>query len=170
LLGTAAVGAAMLTNGQSANAASYTITVDASKQTGSNPNFWSSTVGTGSASLTLRADLQTHYKLAQRELGMERVRGHGVLSDDMGIFHWAGNGSAPTYDWSKFDAYLAAITAAEMRPIMELSFMPTDLARTGNDRDPPSNLDIYRGLIQAVVQHAVDLYGAEDVSRWYWEV
>jgi len=147
-----------------------TISVDASNSVSGNPRFWSACVGTGTASLTLRADLQTHYKLAQRELGMERVRGHGVLSDDMGIFHWAGNGSAPTYDWSKFDAYLAAITAAEMRPIMELSFMPTDLARTGNDRDPPSNLDIYRGLIQAVVQHSVDLYGAEDVGRWYWEV
>src|SRR6187401_3405393 len=86
-----------------------TISVDASNSVSGNPRFWSACVGTGTASLTLRADLQTHYKLAQRELGMERVRGHGVLSDDMGIFHWAGNGSAPTYDWSKFDAYLAAI-------------------------------------------------------------
>src|SRR5690349_3176395 len=118
-------------------AGAQTITVDASNSPRGNPHFWSTCVGTGTASLTLRADLQTHYKLAQRELGMERVRGHGVLSDDMGIFHWAGNGSSPTYDWSKFDAYLAAITAAGMRPIMELSFMPTDLARTGSDRDPP---------------------------------
>ena len=151
-------------------ASAQIIAVDASSSVSDNPRFWSACVGTGTASLTLRADLQTHYKLAQRELGMERVRGHGVLSDDMGIFHWAGNGSSPTYDWSKFDAYLAAITAAGMRPIMELSFMPTDLARTGSDRDPPSDLDVYRGLIQAVVQHSVDLYGAEDVGRWYWEV
>jgi xylan 1,4-beta-xylosidase len=151
-------------------ASAQTISVDASDSVSGNPRFWSTCVGTGTASLTLRADLQTHYKLARRELGMERVRGHGVLNDDVGIFHWAGDGSAPTYDWSKFDAYLAAITAAGMRPIMELSFMPTDLARTGNDRDPPSNLDVYRELIQAVVQHSVDLYGAEDVSRWYWEV
>ncbi len=153
-----------------AASSAQTINVDASSSISGNPRFWSTSVGTGTASLTLRADLQTHYKLAQRELGMERVRGHGVLSDDMGIFHWGGNGSAPTYDWSKFDVYLAAITAAGMRPIMELSFMPTDLARTGNDRDPPSNLDVYRQFIQAVVQHSVDLYGAEDVGRWYWEV
>jgi len=151
-------------------ASAQTISVDASNSVSGNPRFWSTCVGTGTASLTLRADLQTHYKLAHRELGMDRVRGHGVLNDDMGIFQWAGNGAAPTYDWSKFDAYLAAIAAAEMRPIMELSFMPTDLARTGNDRDPPSNLDVYRGLIQAVVQHSVDLYGAEDVGHWYWEV
>jgi xylan 1,4-beta-xylosidase len=151
-------------------ASAQTISVDASNSVSGNPRFWSTCVGTGTASLTLRADLQTHYKLAHRELGMERVRGHGILNDDMGIFQWAGNGAAPTYDWSKFDAYLAAIAAAGMRPIMELSFMPTDLARTGNDRDPPSNLDVYGGLIRAVVQHSVDLYGAEDVGQWYWEV
>ena len=74
-----------LNGGGVASATSYTITVDASNQTAGNPRFWAASVGTGTASLTLRADLQTHYKLANRELGMQRVRGHGVLSDDMGI-------------------------------------------------------------------------------------
>jgi len=75
----------VLNGGGVASATSYTITVDASNQTAGNPRFWAASVGTGTASLTLRADLQTHYKLANRELGMQRVRGHGVLSDDMGI-------------------------------------------------------------------------------------
>lgn len=162
-MGCAVVSAAGATGAQ-------TIAVDASNSPSGNPHFWSTCVGTGTASLTLRADLQAHYKLAHRELGMGRVRGHGLLNDDMGIFHWSGGGAAPTYDWSKFDTYLAAIDAAGMRPMIELSFMPTDLASSGNDRNPPSDLDVYRQMIQAVVQHAVDLYGAEDVGRWYWEV
>jgi len=145
-----------------------TLTVDASTSPSGNPHFWSACVGTGTASLTLRADLQTHYKLANRELGMLRVRGHGVFNDDIGIFH--GTGSTPTYDWSKFDTYLAAIAAAGMRPIMELSFMPKDLAKAGNSRDPARDLTVYKQFIQAVVQHAVDKYGAADVGKWYWEV
>ena len=63
---------------------------------------------------------------------MLRVRGHGVPDDDkdsMGILHWSGTG-APTYDWTNFDKYLDAIAAAKMRPMMELSFMPKDLAKT----------------------------------------
>ena len=160
------------THGWPAQAANYTITVDASKQTAGNPRFWSAAVGTGIASLTLRADLQTHYKLANRELGMQRVRGHGVLAadaNDLAIFRWSGTGT-PTYDWTKFDTYLAAIVAAGMRPMMELSFMPKDLAKSGNSRDPPKDLNVYKQFIQAVVQHCVDKYGAEDVGKWYWEV
>src|SRR6478735_6405339 len=129
-----------------ARATSYTITVDASTQTAGNPHFWSASVGTGTASLTLRSDLQTHYKLANRELGMQRVRGHGVLNDDIGIFKAAGS-----YDWTKFDKYLDAIVSAGMRPLMELSFMPTALAKNGNSRDLPKDFNTYKQFIQAVV-------------------
>jgi xylan 1,4-beta-xylosidase len=151
--------------GPPARANNYTITVDASKQTAGNPRFWTAAVGTGTASLTLRADLQTHYKIANRELGMQRVRGHGVLNDDMGIYKGPG-----TYDWTNFDKYLDAIVAAGMRPLMELDFMPAALALTGSSRDAPKDMNAYRAFIQAVVQHCVDRYGAADVSQWYWEV
>ena len=170
LLASATLGLACLTSARTAVAANYTITVDASKNVSGMPRFWSASVGTGTASLTLRGDLQTHYKIANRELGMERVRGHGVLNDDMGIFHWTGGTAAPTYDWTSFDTYLAAIVAAGMRPLMELTFMPTALAKNGSSRDPAKDLGVYQQLIQAVVQHCVDKYGASDVGQWYWEV
>jgi xylan 1,4-beta-xylosidase len=164
-LATAAMGLVILTSGRTASAAAYTITVDVARQTAGNPRFWSASVGTGTASLTLRADLQTHYKLLNRELGMQRVRGHGVLNDDIGIYRAAGS-----YDWTKFDTYLDAIVSAGMRPIMELSFMPTALGLTGSSRDFPKDITAYRQFIQAVVQHCVDKYGAGDVGQWYWEV
>jgi xylan 1,4-beta-xylosidase len=159
-----AAAAAILANAGTAHAASFTITVDASKQT-ANPHFWSAAFGTGTASLTLRSDLQTHYKIGNRELGMLRVRGHGVLNDDMGVYKGPGS-----YDWTKFDTYLNAIVSAGMRPIMELSFMPTALAKNGNSRDVPKDYAAYKQFIQAVVQHCVDKYGAPDVGQWYWEV
>ena len=103
----------MLTSQRAANATSYTIAVDASKQTAGNPPFWSASVGTGTAALTLRSDLETHYKIGAREAGFKRVRGHGVLSDAMGIYKSAGS-----YSWTNFDKYLASIVSAGMRPIM----------------------------------------------------
>jgi xylan 1,4-beta-xylosidase len=165
ILATATVALLMAAGPRAARANNYTITVDASKQTAGNPRFWSAAIGTGTASLTLRSDLQTHYKIGNRELGMQRVRGHGVLSDAIGIYKAAGS-----YDWTKFDQYLNAIVSAGMRPIMELSFMPTALALTGNDKDAPKDYATYRQFIQAVVQHCVDKYGAADVGQWYWEV
>jgi len=155
----------ILNGGGVASATSYTITVDASNPTAGNPRFWTASVGTGTASLTLRADLQTHYKIANRELGMQRVRGHGVLSDDMGIYKGPG-----AYDWTNLDIYLNAIVSAGMRPFMELDYMPTALALTGSKIDFPNDIDTYKQFIQAVVQHCVDKYGAEDVGQWYWEV
>jgi len=163
LLGTAAPPAA---------AASYTITVDASRQTAGNPRFWSASVGTGVGIISLRADWQTHAKLANRELGMLRVRGHGALSDDkdsMAILKWSGSG-APTYNWTNFDKYLDAIAAANMRPLMELDFMPKDLAKNGDSRDAPKDLNVWKQFMQALVQHCVDKFGADDVGKWYWEV
>jgi xylan 1,4-beta-xylosidase len=165
LLAAAAVGLAVLTGAWPASGANYTITVDAARQTAGNPRFWATSVGTGTASLTLRSDLQTHYKIGNRELGFQRVRGHGVLNDDMGIYKGPGS-----YDWTKFDTYLNAIVLAGMRPLVELSFMPKALAASGNDRNPPGNYANYKAFITAVVQHCVDKYGMADVSKWYWEV
>ena len=163
---TAAIGLAMLTGQRVANATSYTITVDASKQTaGGNPPFWAAAVGTGTASLTLRSDLETHYKIGAREAGFKRVRGHGVLNDDMGIYKGAGS-----YSWTNFDKYLTAIVSAGMRPIMELDFMPTALALTGNSRDTYNSVANYKAFIQAIVQHCVDKYTATEVGQWYWEI
>ena len=161
----AAAGLLVLTSPRIASAITYTIAVDASKQTAGNPRFWSASVGTGTASLTLRSDLQTHYKIANRELGMMRVRGHGVLNDDIGIYKAAGS-----YDWTKFDTYLTAIVSAGMRPLMELDFMPTALAIGGDYHSPPQDYNAYKDFIKALVQHCVDKYGADDVGKWYWEV
>src|SRR5437763_837608 len=155
----ASLGLVMLANGRAVRATSYTITVDASKQTAGNPHFWSAAFGTGTASLTLRSDLQTHYKIGNRELGMQRVRGHGVLSDAIGIYKGAG-----TYDWTNFDKYLNAIVLAGARPLMELSFMPTALGLNGSDKDAPKDYTTYKNFIKAVVQHCVDKYGAADVG------
>ena len=159
------MGIAAVLGEQRAHATSYNITVDASKQTAGNPKFWAASVGTGTASLTLRSDLETHYKIGNREAGFQRVRGHGVLNDDMGIYKGPGS-----YSWTNFDKYLTSIVSAGMRPVMEMDFMPTALASNGNSRDSYKNATDYKNFIQAVAQHCVDKYGMADVSQWYWEI
>jgi len=151
--------------GAAGRASAVTITIDASKQTAGNPHFWSAAVGTGTAALTLRSDLETHYKIGNREVGFQRVRGHGVLSDAMAIYKSPGS-----YSWTNFDKYLTAIQQAGMRPIMEMDFMPTALALAGNDKDIYKNATDYKNFITAVVQHCVDKFGMADVAQWYWEI
>src|SRR5215472_2591915 len=144
ILATVATAVVIGTIASAARAANYTITVDASKMTAGNPRFWAASVGTGTASLTLRSDLETHYKIGNREAGFQRVRGHGVLNDDMAIYKGPGS-----YSWTNLDKYLTAITQAGMRPIMELDFMPTALALNGNSRDTYKNVTDWKNFIQA---------------------
>ncbi|HXU64112.1 MAG TPA: carbohydrate-binding protein [Polyangia bacterium] len=141
-----------------------TIWIDAAAQT-ANPHFWANSVGTGTASLALRGDLESHYKIGNREAGFQRVRGHGVLSDDMGIYKAPG-----VYEWTNLDRYLTAIAAAGMRPIMEMDFMPKALALHGDKHDIYKNAADYRSFIAAVVRHCVERFGMADVSQWYWEI
>ena len=160
-----AMGLVILAGAGGASAA--TITVDASKKTAGNPHFWSAAFGTGKAHLTLRSDWQTHVKIGNRELGAQRMRGHGLLNDEMGLYKAAGS-----YSWTNLDTYLTAITSANMRPLMELDFMPTALASGTTDimHSPPKDANAWKDFITKLAQHCVDKYGADDVATWYWEV
>ena len=96
---------------------------------------------------------------------MQRVRGHGVLNDDMGIYKGAGS--------LRLDE-LRHVPGGDRRrghaPVMELSFMPAALRSRATTANPPKDYANYKAFIQAVVQHCVDKYGAADVGQWYWEV
>jgi xylan 1,4-beta-xylosidase len=149
---------------RSASATDYTLAVDAGKELSGNPHFWSAAFGTGKAKLALRSDWQTHYKIGNRELGAQRVRGHGLLNDEMGLYKGAGS-----YDWTNLDTYLTAVTSAGMRPVIELDFMPTALATNG-DKSPPKDYAAWKAFVVALVQHCIDKYGMNDVASWYFEV
>ena len=48
------------------------------------PHFWEHTIGSGHATLGLRADWQAQMRQCHDELGFRHVRFHGLLSDNMG--------------------------------------------------------------------------------------
>jgi xylan 1,4-beta-xylosidase len=164
VLSAVAMGLVALTSTHAASAIDYTLTVDAGRQVSGNPHFWSAAFGTGKAKLALRSDWQTHYKISNRELGALRVRGHGLLNDEMGLYKGVGS-----YDWTNLDTYLSAISTANMRPMIELDFMPTALGTSG-DKSPPKDYAAWNDFIKALVQHCIDKYGASDVANWYFEV
>ena len=64
-----------------------------------------------------------------------------------------------------------------MKPFVELGFMPNALASgkqtifwwRGNVT-PPKDYDKWAGLIDNLVQHFTERYGADEVKTWYFEV
>ena len=135
---------------------------------------WQWCVGSGHATLALRADWQAQLMQAHRDLGFRHVRFHGILDDDMGTLICQDD--KPLYSFFNTDRIFDFLLGIGMKPVVELSFMPRMLS-SGNDivfhyqgnitapKDPAQ----WAELIHRLVSHWVDRYGIEEVSSWPFE-
>jgi xylan 1,4-beta-xylosidase len=139
------------------------------------PHHWERCVGSGHAALCLRADWQDQLRSAHEDLGFERVRFHGILSDDMGTF--VEEGGQRIYSFHNATLITDYLLSIGMRPFMELSFMPTTLASgdktvfayRGNVT-PPKILGDFKVLVGRLAAHFRERYGQREVERWLFEV
>ena len=138
------------------------------------PHVWETCVGSGHATLALRRDWLEQLKRCRRELGFRAVRFHGVLSDDVGTFF-----GPPERRDSFHNAFLIydGVLEAGLKPFVELSFMPSALARGSKTVfhydgivTPPRDPDKWADMIRLFVSELVRRYGAEEVRTWHFEV
>lgn len=147
--------------------------------TGPMSDAWRACIGTGRLNLALRADYQESLARVQREIGFRHLRGHGLLSDDMGILRTAEvDGRRHTrYSFTYADQVHDRLLELGLRPFVELGFMPSQLASgdqtvfwwRGNVT-PPADMAEWVALVRVVVTHLVERYGLEEVRRWPIEV
>ncbi|MDW5267674.1 MULTISPECIES: beta-xylosidase [Acidobacteriaceae] len=94
----------------------------------------------------------------------------------------------PVYDFTILDGIFDAYKAAGVRPMVELGFMPKDLAAdlanrhepyevhyphstiSGKSNNPPKDYAKWGELARVVTAHLVERYGKDEVLRWYFEV
>ena len=152
------------------------IAADYSKVKGRHNTFFREVVGAGRAAEGLRADWQRDLAIAHRECGFKYIRFHGLLQDEMGVYSEDKQGQ-PVYNFQYIDALYDSILNIGMKPFVELSFMPQALASGSKtvfwwkgNITPPKDYDRWERLIQALVQHWTARYGAEEVTKWYFEV
>jgi xylan 1,4-beta-xylosidase len=138
-------------------------------------HFWEHTIGSGHATLALRADWQAQMRQAHAELGVRHVRFHGILCDDMSTL--IGEGDTLFYSFFNADLIFDFLLSIGMRPFVELSFMPGVLA-SGEQTvfhyranvSPPKDYAQWAVLIRKLVSHWVERYGLDEVRQWYFEV
>lgn len=139
------------------------------------PHFWEHTIGSDHAPVALRADWQRQLQRCHNELGFQYVRFHGLLSDDMGTLVREKN--RLLYSFFNADRIFDFLLSIGMKPFVELSFMPTALA-SGNKTvfnyqanvTPPRDYKQWATLIQKLISHCIDRYGAAEVREWFFEV
>ena len=140
---------------------------------------WRECVGTGRFNLALRSDYRESLALAQSEIGFRYIRGHGLLSDDIGIhrpYDVAGH-RGTRYSFTYADQVIDMYLDLGIKPFLELGFMPPGLASgdqtvfwwKGNVT-PPSDYAEWNRLIQALLRHLIARYGIDEVLTWPIEV
>ena len=153
------------------------LSVDAA-QAGIRPlrHVWQNILTCGRASDLLRSDIRDLLRRAQREVGFRYLRFHGLFCDDMMILVPGRNGET-AYNWAYVDQALDLMLEIGLRPFLELSFMPSELA-SGDatvfwyraNITPPRDMNAWAALVSALIRHCVERYGEEEVSQWYAEV
>lgn len=136
-------------------------------------------IGTGRMGLALTQEYQEQLKLVQKEIGFRHIRGHGLFCDDMAIYHeYEENGVKKVeYNYTYLDRVMDFYRSVGLRPFLELGFMPEELARgtqtifywKGNTT-PPRDYGVWCEMVQRLLRHLMDRYGAEEVVTWPVEV
>jgi len=132
--------------------------------------------GIGPGGRPIGAEFSDALRMAHDELRVEAVRAHAILNDDLGTYREVDG--QPVHDFSGIDRIYDHVLGLGLRPIVELGFMPRDLASDDSKTvfdyaaiiSPPRDWEKWEALIRELTAHLVDRYGLAEVRRWAFEV
>ena len=166
------------------------LTIDAHAATTPFPHFWEKTFGSGRAVLALRDDYRKDMDTVHGVTDFNSVRFHGIFNDDVGLYDPDRQTKNPglaaeavqtdtVYNFSYIDQIYDGLLARNVRPFVELSFMPKKMSSNPDaihpfwyhpNVAPPKDYATWDAMITAFAKHLIARYGADEVSTWYFEV
>ena len=154
-----------------------TIVVDALAPAHPFPHYWEKMFGSGRAILSLRESYRNDLRDVKKITGFEYVRFHAIFHDEVGVYSEGKDGQA-IYNFSYVDQIYDGLLANGVKPFVEISFMPKELAARPalhpfwykQNVAPPKDWQKWDDLISAFTKHLVDRYGIDEVASWYFEV
>lgn len=163
------------------------ITIDRNIPTIPTDFSWQFGIGNDHACQMLRTDVCSHVKLAHDELGIKYIRFHGIFDDDLLVvqrltdYHnfaampWAKE--IEEVSFRQIANVFDNVLSCEMKPFVELSFMPKALAsgkaiglRYKNNITMPKYMVRWCELVEKFLHFLFERYGQEEVRSWYFEV
>ena len=139
-------------------------------------HYWEKCVGACHAYTALREDYRMMLRKAKKDLGFQYVRFHGLFNDQMSVVREVEPGKYE-YNFVNIDNIFDFLLSIDMKPFVELSFMPTPFASgdqtcfyyKGNVTMPKS-FELWDGLIVELLKHLESRYGMEELEKWFFEV
>lgn len=136
-------------------------------------------VGTGRLGLGLHKEYYDQLKMVQDEIGFSFIRGHGIFHDDVAIYHeYEKDGvTYVEYNFTYLDRLFDSYLELNIRPFIELGFMPKKLA-SGEQTvfywkgctTPPKSENGWTDLVKGLLTHLIARYGRDEVVTWPIEV
>ena len=132
--------------------------------------------GVGNGGRHIGDEFAEALRLAHDELGVRAVRAHAILHDDLGVYREVDG--QPVHDFSGIDRIYDRVLDLGLRPIVEISFMPRDLASDpdktvfhyGAIVSPPKDWTRWEQLVGDLAAHLVERYGRDEVRTWGFEI
>lgn len=138
--------------------------------------YWNKVTSIGRASLCLRHEVRRQIELTQEDIGFEYIRFHGIFSDEMMVYKEDDTGN-PIYNWVYVDEIFDFFQRVNLKPFVELGFMPEALASKNHHTflwhanvSYPKSLKKWTDLVCAFINHCVDRYGLIEVKTWYFQI
>lgn len=133
-------------------------------------------IGGEHAALEFTPESLRQLAVAHRLCGINYIRFHGILNPDMHTVRSLPDGRL-IFNWSRVDRLYSAILHTGVKPIVELSFMPTAIASgkktcfyyKGNIT-PPRHYRQWGDMIRSMVRHLEKRFGRHQIRSWYFEV
>lgn len=162
----------------------FSFEFDYSGETRRVSKHWQFCVGSGHAALAHRSDYLKQLKLVHDELGIERVRFHGIFNDDMNVCQRicdhlpvVNRNKTKLYSFYQVAKIYDELLEIGVKPFVEIGFMPAALASgkktvfyyKGNVT-LPKKMGEWQDFISEFARFLINRYGANEVRNWYFEV
>lgn len=138
--------------------------------------YWMRLVCAGRAAEGLRARWQQQLAFIQQTIGFSYIRFHGIFHDEMMVYTRLDDGRV-IYNFEYVDELFDFLLSVEVKPFLELGFMPEDLRSSDaqcffwkGNISPPTDYEAWAELVGRLITHCIDRYGIDEVRSWYFEV
>lgn len=130
-------------------------------------------IAVGRARDLFNSEIRNMIRDIQSTIGYKYIKFHGILSDDMMVCNRLPDGTLQ-FRYQMVDSALDFLRTVDLRPIIQLSFMPTQLASDPNktvfynpfNTSPPKDMGEWSRFISDFTRHLITRYGREEVSSW----
>lgn len=158
-------------------AAVQTVEIDGQAEAHPFPHSWEQGFGSGRAAVTLRESWRRSLERVRAITGCEYIRFHAIFHDENGVYS-EDNSGRPAYNFNRVDEIYDGLLARGVKPYVELSFMPRQLAAKPVFHSfwykpviaPPKEYSQWGAFVEAFARHLTARYGLDEVAKWYFEV